>query len=352
MKKPAALAEMIARKAFNAPQFQQSWQAHMQVFEPILSPAYADCYTAKVHLTNILNKISRRDIDGAQSVMETLVRSCGCDTPEEKALLCFLKGLCCEVSGNMMAMFSQYTQAGDYGHSFYLPHLKSARFAHDSGQLDVALTEYCKALPLIRKMPESPMRTKLLGSTLTNTASCLTYMHLYEDAAALLDEARTMDVARIEAVEAVLLAAIGQRAETEARLAALVDDPEYEHICTHVRSILDKHDPHFHAQPMNEEAITAFWKWFSDNEQQMLALYNQRDEQLPEEFVQLLDAHLAPCFPFEHPPMEYGTSEDEGPAEIFFFTGSFHRSLNAGCMTVIEACPADIASRWVFTAER
>ena len=96
MKKPAALAEAIAKKAFNSPKFQQSWQVHTQAFGPILLPAYEECYTAKVHLTNILNKISVRDIAGAKSVMETLIKSCGCDTPKEKALLCFLEGLCCE----------------------------------------------------------------------------------------------------------------------------------------------------------------------------------------------------------------------------------------------------------------
>ena len=82
MKKPSFLAEKIAQKAFQSVKFQQAWQVHMQAFGPILAPAYSDCYTAKVHLTNILNKISQRDVAGAKSVMETLLKSCGCDTDE------------------------------------------------------------------------------------------------------------------------------------------------------------------------------------------------------------------------------------------------------------------------------
>lgn len=355
MKKPSALAEMIAKKGFNTPKFQQSWQVHMQAFGPILAPAYADCYTAKVHLTNILNKISVGNVDGAKSVMETLVKSCGCDTAEEKALMAFLQGLCYEVTGNKMGMFGLYTQAGYHGHRFYLPHLKCAKFAHESSQLDIALAEYSKALPLIRELPAGPGRTKLLGSALTNTASCLTYMHRYQDAEALLKEARqTGPVARIEAVEAVLFAAMDREEEMEACLVALAeaDDPDYDHILDLVTDTINGRDPHFTPQPVDKAAIDAFWQWFAENEEHLLALYNERDEELPEEFTSLVCEHMEPCFPFEHPPVELGSTEDDGPPELIFFTNSFNRSVNAGYGTIIDACPADIAGRWNFTVER
>lgn len=355
MKKPSFLAEMIAKKAFNSPKFQQAWQVHMQAFGPILEPAYADCYTVKVHLTNILNKISVGDVNGARSVMETLIKSCGCDTNEEKALMAFLQGLCCEVVGDKMHMFAMYTQAGFFKHRFYLPHLKCAKFAHESSQLDIALAEYFKALVIIRDMPDRAERTKLLGSVLTNTASCMTYMHRYQDAEALLKEAHQYGpVARIETVEAVLFAATDREEEMEACLTALAeaDDPDYDHILDLVTKIINGQDPHFTPQPMNEEAITAFWQWFAENEASLLELYNQRDEELPEAFTQQLEAHLSPCFPFEHTPIEFGTTEDDGAPELYFFTCGYHRSLNAGCMAIIAACPADVASRWNFTAER
>lgn len=355
MKRPGKLAEMIAKKAFDTPQFQQSWAVHMQAFGPILAPAYQDCFTAKVHLTNILNKISRHDVEGAKATMQTLLQSCGCESSEEKALLAFLQGLCCEVAGDQMHMFTLYTQAGYHQHRFYLPYLKCARFAHESGQLDIALAEYSKALPLIRELPEGPARTKLLGSALTNTASCLTYMHRYQDAEALLKEARQHGpVARIEAVEAVLLAAMDREEEMEACLVALAeaDDPDYDHILDLVTDIINGQDPHFTPQPMDEAAISAFWQWFAENEASLLALYNQRDEELPAEFTQQLEDHLAPCFPFGHAPVAFGTTEDDGTPELFFFTGSYNRSVNAGYIAIIEACPADVASRWNFTVER
>lgn len=355
MKKPAALAEMIAKKAFSAPQMQQAWQIHMQAFAPILEPAYAECYTAKIHIINILNKISRRDVEGAREVMNTLVRSCGDESAADKALLAFLQGLCHEVSGNRMGMFSMYSQAGYHGHRFYLPHLKCAKYAHESGELDIALTEYFKGLDCIREMPEGAVRTKLLGSTLTNAASCLTYMHRYQDAEAALAQARqTGPVARIEAVEAVLLAAMGREEETEACLAALAEasDPDYGHIRDLVQAIMDGNDPHFCAQPVNEEAIAAFWQWFAENEEELLALYNQRDEELPEALTRQLDARLAPCFPFKHAPVEFGTTEDEGNPELFFFADCYNRSLAEGVSILLAACPADLAGRWTFTIDR
>ena len=353
MKKPSALAEMIAKKGFNTPKFQQSWQVHMQAFGPILAPAYADCYTAKVHLTNILNKISVGDVNGARAVMGTLTRSCGCDTPAEKALLDFLYGLCYEVTGDKMAMFGMYNMAGHHGHRFYLPHLKCARFAHESGQLDIALAEYSKALPLIRELPEDPSRAKLLGSTLTNTATCLTYMHRYQDAEALLKEARQIGpVACIEAAEAVLLAALDREEEMEVCLVALAEaeDPAYDHILDLVTKIINGHDPHFTAQPVNEEAIAAFWQWFEEKEGSLLDLYNQRDEELPDEFLTHITGHLLPCFPFEHPPVEIAAHEDDNTPELYFSDG-YNLAVAEGLHRLFSACPADIASRWTFTIE-
>lgn len=353
MKKPSFLAETIAKKGFNSPRFQQAWQVHMQAFGPILAPAYEGCYTAKVHLINILNKISVGDVNGARTVLATLTRSCGCDTPAEKALSDFLFGLCYEVAGDKMAMFGMYHMAGQHGHRFYLPHLKCARFAHESGQLDIALTEYFKAIAIIRDMPEGAERAKLLGSTLTNAASCMTYMHRYQDAEALLKEARqTGPVARIETVEAVLLAALDREEEMEACLVALAeaDDPAYDHILDLVTKIINGQDPHFTPQPVNEEAIAAFWQWFEEKEGSLLELYNQRDEELPDEFLTHMTGHLLPCFPFEHPPVEIAAHEEDNTPELYFSDG-YHRAVAEGLRQLFSACPAGIAARWTFTIE-
>lgn len=353
MKKPSVLAEMIAKKAFESPQFQQSWQVHMQAFAPILEPAYPDCYTARVHITNILNKISRQDISGARSTMETLAASCGCEAAADKALMSFMQGLCCEVSGDMQGMMGHYAQAGWHGHLFYLPHLKIARFVHQEGQLDIALHEYAKGLRLIRELPEGAARTRLLAATLSNIASCLTYMHRYQDAEAALQEARQNGaVPRLETVEAVLMAATDRADAAEECLAVLAEanDPDYDSIRTLTQEILAQAEPHFYPQPINREGIAAFWQWFTEQEDQLLALYEQRDEQLPEEFVSQIAAQLEPCFPFEHRELEISVHEDDNEPALYFCDG-YSRSLAEGFALLFAACPAAVSQRWTFTIE-
>lgn len=359
MKKPSALAEMIAKKAFNAANVQQSWQVHMQAFGPILAPAYADCYTAKIHITNILNKISRRDVAGALEVMNTLVRSCGCEAAADKALLCFMKGLCCEVSGNMMGMFGHYTQAGYHGARFYLLHLKNAKFAQQAGQLDIALEEYYKGISCLEEAPDTPNQRLLLASTIVNTASCLTWMHRFRDAEAALAQARQIGpVSRIGTVEAVLMAAMDREDELESCLIALAeaDDPDYDHILNLTTAIINGEDPHFEPQPVNDEAIAAFWQWFAENEAALLELYNQRDEELPEAFTSQMIAHLTPCFPFEqsqrgsHHPLTIAAHEEDETPELYF-TDYYSRSLCTGYNDLFAACPEAIAARWTWTLE-
>lgn len=49
--KKQTLADKLAQKSFNSPKFQESWAVHMQAFGPILEPAFAEDYQARVHLT-------------------------------------------------------------------------------------------------------------------------------------------------------------------------------------------------------------------------------------------------------------------------------------------------------------
>ncbi len=349
MKMPSKLVETLARKATAAPKFQQAWSAHMQAFGPILAPAYADCYTARVHLINILNKISRQDVEGAKTTMETLKQSCGCDTDEEKALWHFLEGLCGEVSGDVSVMVEGYMQAGNYHHCFYLPHLKIAKAAHQFGDFDVASREYCKGLECIRAMQPGEMRDRLLASALTNLASCLTYMHRCDDAMATLEEAkRTMRLPLMEVTEAILLAAMDREEEMEAILVALAeaDHPAYDEILDTCSAIMHGEDPHFHPIPADESAFAPFWQWFAENEAELLRLC----EAVPERANQMMSERLLPCFPFEQKRHRRQAYVSVQSPEIYFFD-FYSRSLADGYEALIEACPAAIAARWEFFIE-
>lgn len=354
IRRPGKLAEAIASKAFATQKLQQAWAVHMQAFGPILAPAFADCCTAKVHLINILNKISRRDTVGAKETLETLERSCGFESAAEMALKHFLLGLCGEVSGDQDEMAKGYLRAEKYGHRFYLPYLKLGKMFLQSGDYDASCSELSTSVDCIREMPSCAARDQLLASALTNLAACMTYMHRCDDASAALAEARrTAEIPGMDAVEAVLLAAMDREEEMEACLVRLAeaDSPVYDQTLAAVERIMHGEDPHFCVVPADQQAIASFWQWFADNEQRLADLYAQQDGFLPEEFLRLIAEHLAPCFPFKHPPFDMCGSEDFPPYELFFFSG-YHRSLSAGYAALSAACPIGLASRWSFHPER
>lgn len=350
MKQPSKFAESIAKASFRMPQMQQSWNAHMQVFGPILTPAYPDCWTARVHLTNILNKISRRDVPGAKATMQTLLQSCGCDGDAEKALWHFLEGLCGEVSGDENAMVDGYMAAENYHHRFYLPHVKLAKGAHAASEFDIACHEYSMAIRCIREMPDSPAKDKHLASALTNLASCLTSMHRYDDALAAMEEARrTMPLPGMEVTQAILLAAMDREEEMEACLVALAEanSPVYDQTLDMVERIMYGDDPHFHVVPADESAFPAFWQWFADNESHLRQLLRQEESEALE--AQLV-SQLSPCFPFEHPALQVHPGPDCEEPELYVLD-FYSRSLQAGYEALLTACPAELAARWTFTIE-
>lgn len=67
------LADKMARKSFESSKIQQSWQIHLQAFRPILEPAFADSYQAKIHLTAALNHISNHNLAKGMSKLKELI---------------------------------------------------------------------------------------------------------------------------------------------------------------------------------------------------------------------------------------------------------------------------------------
>ncbi len=126
--KHSGIALMMANKALAMPQVQQQWAIHMQTFGPLLGESYRDDPVARVHIINILNKISRADMQGARDTMATLRKACGCEGAPQQALWHFLLGLMADMQGNAEAMVQAYESCNAQGHRFYLPHLKLARY--------------------------------------------------------------------------------------------------------------------------------------------------------------------------------------------------------------------------------
>ena len=70
--KKETLAEKLARKIFQSRAFQRGWNVHVQAFGPILEPAFAEDYPARIRLSAALNLLSRQKLAEALQKLQAL----------------------------------------------------------------------------------------------------------------------------------------------------------------------------------------------------------------------------------------------------------------------------------------
>ncbi len=212
-KKP--LVEKMAEKAFASEAFQKSWRIHENVFGPILSPAFTDSMAARVHLTNALNHISRRETDKGIKLLEKIESACQNDA--DNAAWNFFMGLAYEMAGDLEGMAEWYTRAVQYRSSFYLPYVKLAKYQHQKGSLDAAAENFEKAIACLQNTERTAQETVILASTYANFAATLVMMKSYEQAKEVLF--RSEELIPVldgrDATWAILYASLGDRANAE-----------------------------------------------------------------------------------------------------------------------------------------
>ena len=99
-------ADKIAEKAFRSKKIQQSWEVHVRAFGPILTEAFCENEQARIHLTNALNHISRRDpVKGLERL-----GLCGkmIETDQDVAAYAFATALGLELVGERRRAFDFY----------------------------------------------------------------------------------------------------------------------------------------------------------------------------------------------------------------------------------------------------
>ena len=183
-----SLANKMARKAFYRNDVQQSWKAHMQAFGPILRPAFADNFQAKIHLTAALNHISKGNLQQAMPKLQTVQNFIENDA--DKAMLLFALGVYCETAGAQAEMAAYYSAANQCGHSFYLPYLKVAKYCLAAADYAPAEENFRKAIACFDAAALSEADKIILGSAYANLGSCLTMLHRYEDAWTALENSK------------------------------------------------------------------------------------------------------------------------------------------------------------------
>ena len=212
--------DKTAKKAFESARVQQSWTVHMQMFGPILEPAFREDYPTKVNLCAALNRISRRESQKGMELLEKIRKCCTCDA--DMAALAFFVGLCYEMGGEKEKMLQWYAEAGKYHHRFYLPYLKLAKAAQSQSQLEEAKEYYEAAIACFPETPETKQDEIILGSAYANLASCLIMQHQYPAAESAWKKAQQFPLPPgADATAAILYAAMGDAETTASYIEAL-----------------------------------------------------------------------------------------------------------------------------------
>lgn len=341
-----SLAEKLARKSFESPLTQRSWTVHMQVFGPILEPAFQNNYQARVHLTAALNHISRRDL--AQGVPKLKQLQKYCETDADKAAYLFFLGLCCEISGDREQMLQLYTYANEYEHGFYLPYLKVGKFYLEHHIYERAEQNYQAAIGCLSGKEPSEQERLILGSAYVNLASCRMMMHRYEEAETAMAAAKEQnpDVPGAAAVEAGLEALRGDTARAEAcldRVKTQMPDA-YNEVKASVERILARKDPLFFPVEVEQDKITAFWTWFAGYSPRLKQLLEQEEY---ETALEPVGSHLLETFPFleEIPDVALGKN---AAGYVLELQDLYAVGIADAYEKLLKNCPEEIREAWQF----
>lgn len=345
MKKPS-MSDKLAQKSFNSPEIKKSWAVHMQAFGPILKPAFAEDYQARVHLCAALNHISNKNLPQALLKLNGLQKRLSTDA--DKAAFFFAMGLFCETAGKKEEMVALYTQCNALGHKFYLPYLKVGKFHLDRCSYDEAEASYRAAIGCFTATGLSDPEKLILGSAYTNLASCLVMMHRYEEAEAALATSRSLypDAPGRAAPEAALHAARGEAEQVEACLATLKAHAPaaYEAIRKSSGRILAGTDPMFFAVPVEDKKIAAFWAWFAAGSDD---LHRKLDAQEYEAVISAVASRLLEAFPFlEEPPYVALGKNEKG--YVIQLKDMYAIGISQAYAKLLDACSEEILARWQF----
>lgn len=344
--KKQSLADKLAQKSFSSPEIKKSWAVHMQAFGPILKPAFAEDYQARVHLCAALNHISNRNLPQALLKLNRLQKHLVNDA--DKAAFFFCMGLFCETAGKIEEMVALYTQANALGHRFYLPYLKVAKFHLDCCSYDAAEENYRAAISCFNATGLSDQDRLILGSAYANLASCLVMMHRLDEAEAALASSRSLypDAPGRSAPEAILHALRGEKEQAEMSLATLKAHAPgaYDSIKKSTEKILAGTDPLFFAIPVDDDKIAAFWNWFAENSSD---LHGKLDAQEYEPAMKTIAEHLLEAFPFlEEPPyVAFGKNEK---GYVIQLKDMYATGVIDAYEKLLAACPGGVTAQWQF----
>lgn len=333
-----SFADKMARKAFEKPETQRSWQVHMAAFGPVLEHAFEEDYQARIHLIAALNHISRRELQPGLKKLELLRKRIANNS--DQAALVFFVGLCFDLAGQNEQMLLYYTAAAELGLRFYMPYIKMAKFYQNGHLYDRAEENYLKAVSCFDGTGLRDQDKLILGSAYAGAATCRTMMHKYEEAEKLLSVSRQLwpDGPGRSAVEAVLYAALSQPEKVEAALDVLKHHAPQAHaeLSATAAMILAGEEPMFAPVPVDQEKLHAFWDWFAESQDMLL--------EAGEDCVDLISPKLNETFPVGEGELE-AARDAEG---TLYLQHVFSVALEDGFQKLMACAPSCITEKWHF----
>ena len=103
----------------------------------------------------------------------------------------------------------------------------------------------------------------------------------------------------------------------------------------------------FSKKEMDIAAAEAFWAWFADKEEWIVA--NLRTNGM--DVVWAIDARIKPVFPYFKKELEFQLGFNEGKGEFFFFHFGNKHLVRDGKI-LAEMMPADLKGRWTVILEK
>lgn len=344
------MLNVIAKKTFESKKIQDSWKVHVNAFGSILENAFKEDYKTRIDVCAALNLISNRKLQEGYQKVGKLYDSCKCN--DDYALFYFLLGLCFDMANQEDQMAAAYMKCCEYEPDFYMPYIKTAKFAHKVGDYDVAANLYEGGLNILTQQTQDEQTKVLIASIFVNFSTCLTLMHQYEMALELMNKSKMMKPVMIgrSASEAMLYAALGRKEQYEACLKQIqTETPQvYEHVKKESDAILNGKHPHFNKIDPNKDDIEAFWVWFKNNHEQLYPLFMSKDEtKYPIEFIEKINEVM----PYVEKQLEYHVEFKEDKVIIILHDG-YSMSKTHGLIQLLNSAPKDLRANFGFEVRR
>ena len=342
--KKETLADKLAKKSFMSEAVQKSWKVHMDMFGPILEPAFKEDYQSKVHLGAALNLISRKDVKKGFEKLVKLEKKCANDA--DMAAWLFFMGICFEFSDMKDEMMEHYLAANSFKHDYYLPYMKVAKHACEDGVYDVAEENFKEAIRCLEMNMLAPQNKLVLASAYASLTTCYIMMHRLDEAEETLEFAKKLQESQLgrTSIEAVLFAVKGEKEQAEKMMDEVKKElpAAFDKVRADIDKIYDKVHPQFFEVPLKESDVTAFWEWFAKEEKTLIDYIAQDDF---EEFFCSVQLELKKVFPFIEREPDFAVEPNKQGCSISF-ADYYMVALGKGYEKIIEACPEKLKDKW------